>query len=309
VLAALLVTWPVPASGQPGDPAAAEALFRKAREAKAQGDDAAACALFSESQRLDPSVGTLMNVAECEERTGHLAAAWEHWHESMDQLLRAGDNRAGLARARVEGLDHRVPKLIVRLPPGAEAAHVMRDGVELGPASLGVALPVDPGPHEITVTLKDHEPARRSVVVAEGQSLELLLELGALSTPGRSVGPSRTESPPGRPLHDTRRLWEVVAFGGAGAGLVVTVASALVAAHEKSVVDANCSSDKVCSATGIDAARTGKSWVEINTASSIFTVVGAAAGLALVLTSPAGTTAVAPAGGPGQGGVQITQVF
>jgi hypothetical protein len=57
------------------DSAAAEALFREGRDAAKHGDLETACADFAESQRLDPAPGTLLNLAECEEKLGRVASA------------------------------------------------------------------------------------------------------------------------------------------------------------------------------------------------------------------------------------------
>ena len=65
------------AGAEPRDPAAAEWLFREGRALMKKGDFAPACAKLAESQRLDPAVGTLMNLAECEERIGRTASAWQ----------------------------------------------------------------------------------------------------------------------------------------------------------------------------------------------------------------------------------------
>ncbi|HEU4534580.1 MAG TPA: tetratricopeptide repeat protein, partial [Polyangiaceae bacterium] len=53
----------------------AEALFREGREAMKRGDLDEACPKFSESQELDPSAGTLLNLALCEQRKGEGARA------------------------------------------------------------------------------------------------------------------------------------------------------------------------------------------------------------------------------------------
>src|SRR3954463_15096752 len=81
------------------DPAAAEVLYRSAREAAKKGDFATACAQFAESQRLDPAPGTLLNLADCEEHRGLIAAAWIHFVEAEPQF-KSGDARAALARDR-----------------------------------------------------------------------------------------------------------------------------------------------------------------------------------------------------------------
>jgi hypothetical protein len=63
----LLVLTPELAGAQARDPAAAEVLFRRGREAMEAKRYADALPSFAESQRLDPGAGTLMNLATCEE--------------------------------------------------------------------------------------------------------------------------------------------------------------------------------------------------------------------------------------------------
>src|SRR5687768_2981870 len=56
------------AGAEPRDAAAAEALFRQGRQAADAGDHAKACEKFKESNRLDPALGTVFNIADCEEK-------------------------------------------------------------------------------------------------------------------------------------------------------------------------------------------------------------------------------------------------
>src|SRR5688572_16682581 len=110
------------ADAQPArDSAAAEALFEAGRADVAKGDFAAGCPKFAESHRLDPAPGTLTNLADCEERLGHLALAWTHWREALD-LLSADDPRRPTVVDRTSAVDKRLPRLTLRIKEGALTA-------------------------------------------------------------------------------------------------------------------------------------------------------------------------------------------
>ncbi len=73
-----------------------------------------ACARFSESERLDPAAGTLLNLADCYERNGQLASAWLTFREATTAAElsdRAAWSEQASARARL--LEPRLPTLTV----------------------------------------------------------------------------------------------------------------------------------------------------------------------------------------------------
>ena len=176
-IVALLVTSFVASSAlaDAPDPAGAEALYRSGKELAKHGDYAAACPKFAESQRHDPAPGTLLNLADCEEHVGQLARAWDHFVEAESSLPR-GDSRIAFAHERAAKLEKRVPRMVVRLVPGAPANTLTtRDAQELGPAALGVPLPVDPGEHVIATHAPGRYDARITVRIAEGETREVLV--------------------------------------------------------------------------------------------------------------------------------------
>src|SRR4051812_35827383 len=130
----------------PRDPSAADALFQSAKEAFDRGDLATACPRFAESQRLDPAPGTVLNLGACEEKRGHVAAAWQAFREAREALP-AGDFRIAYADERIAALGPKVPRVVLRLHAPPAGTRVFRDDMELGPSSAGVPLPMDPGPH------------------------------------------------------------------------------------------------------------------------------------------------------------------
>src|SRR5690349_6331749 len=111
LLAVLLL---YPHAGWAADAPTAEALFRAGREASDRGDHEVACERFHESYRLEPAVGTLLNIASCEEALGQLANAWEAYRH-VAETLPPDDDRQELVRSRLSTLDERVPRVTLHV--------------------------------------------------------------------------------------------------------------------------------------------------------------------------------------------------
>ena len=73
----LLFSWTISARAvaETSDTAMAEALFQAGRACLERDRVEEACAKFSESQRLEPKLGTLLNLATCHEKLGKTASA------------------------------------------------------------------------------------------------------------------------------------------------------------------------------------------------------------------------------------------
>ncbi|HEU4532999.1 MAG TPA: hypothetical protein VFS00_02735 [Polyangiaceae bacterium] len=155
--------------------ARAEALFREGREAMKRGDLDEACPKFAESQGLDPSAGTLLNLALCEQRKGEGARAWAHFRELVDTLP-PSDERAAIARARAETLSQKLPRVTLRLPHDVPPeTRVWFDNVELSAGDIDVAFVTDPGLHRVSVRAPGRVERRYDIKVAEGKSTSLLV--------------------------------------------------------------------------------------------------------------------------------------
>src|SRR5262249_23694305 len=109
-LVALAVTLAPPARA--GDPATADALFNAAKALMARKKWGEACPKVAASYKLDPTLGTLLNLADCHEKQGLLAQAWSEWGAAGERAEREKDaaRKALCARRRAE-LEPRVPKL------------------------------------------------------------------------------------------------------------------------------------------------------------------------------------------------------
>src|SRR5437660_1146046 len=60
-----------------------ERTFRQGRALMLEGRFDEACPLLEESQRLEPHVGTLLNVAACHERQGRVGSAWVEYQKAL----------------------------------------------------------------------------------------------------------------------------------------------------------------------------------------------------------------------------------
>jgi hypothetical protein len=298
-LAALLIgaaasALAAPGFAQAGDAAAAEVLFREGREASAAGDHRRACEKYHESHRLDPATGTMLNIADCEERQGRLATAWT-FYRAVIQKLPPSDERAAVATSRAEALEPRLPRLALRLAPGAPAStRVVRDGVELKSASLDSALPVDPGKHVIEITAPGRAAHRFELTIGEGELVEREVSPGAPHASSPALGATGRSDP----RSDTRTLGWVL--GGVGVlGIAAGSVTGIMVLDRKSVVDANCDSEKRCNQQGADAAESGRSLGTISAASLIVGGAALAAGAYFVLSSDGERPTTALIAGPG----------
>jgi hypothetical protein len=272
---------PSPARAGGNDPAAAEALFRDGRAAAQKGDWDTACPKLRESQRLDPAAGTLLNLADCEEHRGKVATAWQLYRQVVESLPDT-DERVPLAKKRAADLERRLPHLTVRFAgPAPSGTKIVRNDIELSDASLGSALPVDPGTYKIVVTAPGRQPSSTEVVVAEGASPAIDVRAGA------PLG--GTEMPPPTKASTHSAAWVVGGIGVAGLG--VGAVAGILTLGKKGTVDDNCNADKRCNPTGYDAAQSGKTLGMVTTTGLIVGAIGVGVGAYLLLSGDKAGTA------------------
>ena len=143
-----------------GDKAAAEELFREGRRLAKEGNFVEACPKFEGSQSLDPATGTLLNLADCYEKVGRTASAWAAFLEVAELSRKEGNSkRTELAEQRARALEPRLSRLTINVPAASRLPGllVLRDASTLPEATFGLALPVDPGKHEIVAIASGHE--------------------------------------------------------------------------------------------------------------------------------------------------------
>ena len=212
------------AAAQPSQNIAqAEQLFEQARTLAQAGDFATACPMFEASYKLDPALGTLLNMATCYENDGKLASAWGRYREVISVASKVGDEaRIKIAREKAGALEPRLPKLTIKAPPKTIVGLVvMRDDVPVDPAVLGAGIYVDPGAHVVSASAPKHRSVSVEVKMVEAETK--IIELPALEplpdapsvTGTQTVIHVAAEEDPGK----SRRIVGIV-LGGTGVAAI-----------------------------------------------------------------------------------------
>jgi hypothetical protein len=222
-----LLAAPGGASAQPSadDKALATTLFREARALMAEGRTADACAKFAESHRLDPSGGTILNLALCHEKEGKLARSWSEFSEAI--ALARRDYRADReseAQEHARNLEPRLSRLTVVVPDAAriEGLRIESDGRELTPATWSVAIPVDGGDHVVRATAPGRVAWSQAVALAdEAGTATVEIPALALAPPPPLEKPPLVAAAASGPEGNPRRTAAWIVGGAAVAQLAV----------------------------------------------------------------------------------------
>lgn len=289
----------------------AEVLFDEGVALADAGKLAEACQKFEASERLEHAPGTLLNLADCYEKTGRVASAFEAFNKVAVEARDTGKAaRAQEARAHADALKPRISKLVIELPPEVAATAgvvVKRNGVVVERDLWGQSVPVDPGEQKVVVSAPGKTPWQKTLAVREAEATTVTVDaLEDPKMPGQKIG--------------------AIAAGGVGvAGLVVgSVVGALAISKWGDAVEAcqgPAGSPTSCATpTRVqDASKLGGEASSLATVSTVGFVVGGA-GLAaaaiLWFTTPrdpavreGASWQVVPLAGPGGFGAVVRRSF
>lgn len=178
------------------DPAAAEALFREGRALLERGELRAACEKLQASSDLDPSAGTLLNLASCRLKQGRPATAWAYFVSAERLAQNQGrDEQAAEAHRRASELSPTLSTLrldVREAPPGLQ---LRRDGKLVQVGSLGSPVPVDPGRLVIEASAPGYESVRLEIDVAPSGDRRVI-ELPPLKKLAATISASRLRPAP-----------------------------------------------------------------------------------------------------------------
>jgi hypothetical protein len=228
---AVLLAQSVASSAHADNGAAAQALFDQGKKDLAAHDFAAACPKFEESYRLEPGLGTLLNLADCYEHDGKLASAWSKFLEVASKARAAGQaGRAQVAKERAAALGPRLSSLVITVPgadktPGLD---VKRDGTSVGAAEWGTPIPADSGGHLIEATAPGRQPWSMTANVVDGAKTTTVTVPDLTPVPARPV--ERAESEPTTPKDTTAATTTLDTghHGGLGAQRILSIVTGVV---------------------------------------------------------------------------------
>lgn len=260
VLVALLHTSPVFAmkaaaseAEPPRDPAAAEALYKTARELLAKEDWAGACSKFDASFELDPVASTLINIAKCSEHEGKLAQAWTQLKRAkvLNQETQGEERKRTLANlidTTVEELERRLPRLSLVVTPKPADLYILRNDVSIPLAALGEPIPIDPGVHKLVVGARGYDTVERVISVDAAKLVAVDIRLSdarpASSPGGPSTAPSAAAAEASVPV------WPFITGGLGLVAIGVGVGFRIDGMSAESNLDEHCGEARLCDPSG-----------------------------------------------------------
>lgn len=301
---AMLVALPRLAAAE-DNVAKADALFAEGIKLRDSNLELA-CAKFGESLQLNPqAIGTLLNVALCDEKLGRIASSLRRFEEARQRAieLRFPEHRKA-AEEKIAALTPEVPHLAFKFAkqPPPQTKVVVDDHVVA--ASDLDDLRVDPGEHVVTVSAPGRITFQTLITIAQRQRLDV--EVPALA----------------KPVTSSRPMLGKIVLAGGGAMLVTGAVLGYVAhlRYEDQFTDTSGSPCKElmnqppqCTPEGFSAVGRARTLGNVGTILSVVGIAAIAAGSYLWFFAPksggAGAAerklAVTPQLSPGGGGVVV----
>jgi hypothetical protein len=284
--------------------AAADALFNKGLSEMEAGRYATACPTIKESQRLDPRMGTLFTLAECEAKGGMIASAVAHYDEYLRLFARLAPaqkatqaGREKVSAAQKTALSPHVPHVTLVLRDAPPGTTVKWDDMVFNLPALGVPLPVNPGEHVVTTQVPGASAIVTRVTIEKGERKQVELKVGPQErpreTPAPGVAPASPAPAPASSSQEadagtsgsSRTLLMYGAAGLGAAGLAVGSITGALVLGKKGTIEDNCVGT-LCNAQGKEAADGAQSLGLVSTIGFGVGIAGLATAAVLFFTEP-----------------------
>ncbi|MGE5183642.1 MAG: hypothetical protein ACM31C_16335 [Acidobacteriota bacterium] len=168
LLAIAIVLVAVPARAQSVE---AESLFREGRKLLQDGKIREACEKLDASERLEPSVGTELNLADCRELNDQLATAWATFRKAAANAKREGNDskREAEARRRASALEPRLSYLTIVVPDDArvDGLSITRNGAIVETELWNEKVAIDAGDYEIAASAPGRAPWHAKLAIRD----------------------------------------------------------------------------------------------------------------------------------------------
>lgn len=305
----------------------AQDLFDVAMKMMDAGDYKPACPLLEQSDKLDPGMGTRFRLAECYEKTGRLAGAWQLFTAVAEaaRIERVSD-REQVARDRAAALAPKLPRLVLNVPPEVSTLiglEVRFRGEKIFPDRWGVPLPADLGEQALEVRASGKKTWRQTVKFEKPQQSQTVTipmpedgqdepESAAETPQEQKLEPQPEQEPeatgPFLGIHWTPQRIGAVAAGGVGVlGLTLGTIFGASAASQWGDAQDTCEGGDFtrCSPAGVTKAEDASTAATVSTVSFVIGLAGLGAGAYLWFTAPRDEPApsrgwvIVPAVGPG----------
>jgi hypothetical protein len=334
VLAAALALIPAAASAQTDPSAVAVALFQQGRDLVKAGRYAEACPKLAESHRLEPKLGTLLNLAVCNEKLGKTATAWAEYASAAAMARREGPaerEREAFAREQAAALEKKLSHLTLQASGPLAGVHLTLDDQPLADAVLGTPLPIDPGKHRVSASAPGKKAWSMDVAVTP-EKAEYVVSVPVLEdvtmgdpqrvpqTPPVTMGdPQRVPHPPPEPSKplvppqapvvpepsgaSTSTILIATGFGVGGAGVLVGAVAGAVTLANASTIRQSCNSSNQCSSDQQNALSGANTLANVSNVAFGIAAAGVVVGVVGLVLRPPGQPGQPPAA---KTGIQLT---
>ena len=208
-----------------GDTSTAEHLFQQGLDSMKKNQFKEACDAFAGSNEADPSPGTQINLALCNEKQNKLATAWGWYRTAAGSADQRGQkDRADLARGEAAKLEPKLHKLVITVKAPAAGLTVTRNGSAVPNAVLGTDVPIDPGDYVIEVSATGKKAWKQTVHIGTGPGVDRL-DVAALEdapVAGPVAGTPEYSKPVGSSTEGSTQRTVAYVVGGAGIVALLT---------------------------------------------------------------------------------------
>jgi tetratricopeptide (TPR) repeat protein len=217
---------------------AAQAAFDEALKLMKEKKYSEACAHLARSQDLDPAMGTQFRLAECYEKLGRQASAYDLYIDvANDAKATKQAQRESVAKTRAAALESKIARLTIDISESVSSlsgVEIRRDGVLVPKKQWGQPMTIDLGDHVVTVRAPRKQPFEKKFWA--DASAKMVVSVAALDGPKDDGTKPRSRIP----------LYVMGGVGLAGIGAGIT----FVALRSSQITDARAQSKQIIAGDG-----------------------------------------------------------